>query len=239
MRVSVVCLPVIVLTLVVAWPSSTRSQAPTSPAPTSTRRELRVGAPGVPATLDPATALEGTVPLIARQVFDTLVAYREGTTDVEPGLATRWHVSRDGLIWSFTLRDGVRFEDGTLLTSADVAASLERQLRPDAVGTAVVWSAVFRGTPGVVKEGKAPGPHTAQIVLVQPYAPLVTLLAHPGLGIVKTVTGGDGRPWRPRSIRWPSGWRSNGRRSRFSRSCPPACGRGGRARPSWAAAAGR
>ena len=192
MRVSVVCLPVIVLTLVVAWPSSTRSQAPTSPAPTSTRRELRVGAPGVPATLDPATALEGTVPLIARQVFDTLVGYREGTTDVEPGLATRWHVSRDGLTWSFTLRDGVRFEDGTLLTSADVAASFERQLRPDAVGTAVVWSALFRGTPGVVKEVKAPDPHTVQIVLVQPYAPLVTLLAHPGLGIVKTVTGGDG-----------------------------------------------
>src|SRR2546430_17294369 len=97
MRVSVVCLPVIVLTLVVAWPSSTRSQAPTSPAPTSTRRELRVGAPGVPATLDPPTALEGTVPLIAPPVFDTLVAYREGTTAVEPGLATPWHVPREGL----------------------------------------------------------------------------------------------------------------------------------------------
>src|SRR5947207_14455113 len=109
MRVSVVCLPVIVLTLVVAWPSSTRSQAPTSPAPTSTRRELRVGAPGVPATLDPATAPEGTVPLIARQAFDTLVVYREVTTDVDPVLATRSHVPPDGLTWLLTMRGCVRF----------------------------------------------------------------------------------------------------------------------------------
>jgi peptide/nickel transport system substrate-binding protein len=192
MRVTVVCLPVIVLTLVLAWPSSPLSQAPSPPVPSSTRREVRIGAPGVPAVIDPATALEGTIPLIARQVFDTLVAYREGTTDVDPGLATRWSVSRDGLTWSFTLRDGVKFHDGTPLTSAEVVASFERQLRPDAAGTAGVWSALFRGTPGVVREVRAPDPRTVQIVLVQPYAPLVAVLAHPGLGIVRSVTGGDG-----------------------------------------------
>src|SRR3989475_112134 len=192
MRVPVVRLTVILLTLVLAWPSSALSQAPSSPVPSTARREVRVGAPGIPAALDPATALEGTLPLIAHQVFDTLVAYREGTTDVEPALATRWSVSRDGLTWSFTLRDGVRFHDGTPLTSADVVASFMRQLRPDASGTSVVWSALFRGTPGVVRDVRAPDPRTVQIVLLQPYAPLVTVLAHPGLGVVKSVTGGDG-----------------------------------------------
>ena len=192
MRVLVVRLPVIILTLVLAWPSSALSQAPSSPVPTSTRREVRVGALGIPAALDPATALEGTLPLIAHQVFDTLVAYHEGTTDVEPALATRWSVSRDGLTWSFTLRDGVRFHDGTPLTSAEVVASFMRQLRPDASGTSVVWSALFRGTPGIVRDVRAPDPRTVQIVLLQPYAPLVTVLAHPGLGVVKSVTGGDG-----------------------------------------------
>src|SRR5262249_11922286 len=59
------------------------------------RRELRVGAPGVPSALEPGAALEGTSPLIARQVFDTLVAWREGSTEIEPALATRWNVSRD------------------------------------------------------------------------------------------------------------------------------------------------
>jgi len=192
MRVLVVRLPVIILTLVLAWPSSALSQAPSSPVPTSTRREVRVGALGIPAALDPATALEGTLPLIAHQVFDTLVAYHESTTDVEPALATRWSVSRDGLTWSFTLRDGVTFHDGTPLTSAEVVASFMRQLRPDASGTAVVWSALFQGTPGVVRDVRAPDTRTVQIVLLQPYAPLVTVLAHPGLGVVKSVTGGDG-----------------------------------------------
>jgi len=63
----------------------------------SQRREARVGVVGVPTVLDPAAGFEGTIPLIARHVFDTLVSYREGSTDIEAGLATRWAVSRDGL----------------------------------------------------------------------------------------------------------------------------------------------
>src|SRR5262249_60700865 len=86
------------------------------------RRELRIGAPGVPSALDPGAALEGTSPLIARQVFDTLVHWRDGSTEIEPALATRWNASRDGLVWSFTLREGVKFHDGSPLTAAEVAA---------------------------------------------------------------------------------------------------------------------
>jgi len=192
MRVLLVRLPVILLTLVLAWPASAPAQPPSAPGPPSIRREVRVGVPGVPAALDPAAALEGTIPLIARQVFDTLVAYRDGTTDVEPALATRWSVSRDGLTWSFTLRDGVRFHDGTPLTAAEVAGSFTRQFRPEGAGTAVVWPALFRGTPGVVRDVRAADTRTVQILLVQPYAPLVTVRAHPGLGVVKIVTGSDG-----------------------------------------------
>src|SRR5688500_7043818 len=117
-----------------------------------TRREVRVGAVGVPAALDPAAGLDGTIPLIARHVFDTLVTYREGSTDIDAGLATRWTVSRDGLTWSFTLRDNGRFHDGTPVTAAEVAASFARHLRPEGeLPPAVAWSALMRGTPGVVK----------------------------------------------------------------------------------------
>src|SRR2546428_11924724 len=192
LRISMVRLPVILLTLVLAWPASPPAQPPSAPGPPSIRREVRVGVPGVPAALDPAAALEGTIPLIARQVFDTLVAYRDGTTDVEPALATRWSVSRDGLTWSFTLRDGVRFHDGTPLTAAEVAVSFTRQFRPEGAGTAVVWPALFPGAPGRVRDVRAADARTVQILLVQPYAPLVTVLAHPGLGVVKIVTGSDG-----------------------------------------------
>ncbi len=152
------------------------------------RRELRVGVPGVPATLDPASALEGAVPLIARQVFDTLVAYREGSTDIEPALATRWSFSRDGLVWAFELREGVRFHDGTLLTAPDVVASFERHRSGEA--GSVVWPALMRGSPGVVREVRAAGPRTVQFVLVQPYAPLLTALAHPGLAVTRAGEGG-------------------------------------------------
>src|SRR5881296_4730666 len=108
-----------------AWPSVS------SPQFASGRKEVRVGAVGIPSTLDPTVALDGGSALIARQVFDTLVAWREGSTDIEPALATRWAASKDGLVWAFTLREGVRFHDGSPLTSLDVAVSFERQLRPE------------------------------------------------------------------------------------------------------------
>jgi peptide/nickel transport system substrate-binding protein len=158
------------------------------------RRELRVGVAGVPGALDPATALDGAVPLISRHVFDTLVRYRELSTDVEPALATRWNVSVDGLTWTFVLRDNVKFHDGTPLSAFEGAASFERQLHPEDLQSpsGTVWAALLRGRPGVVKEVRAPDPRTLQIILSQPYAPLLSALAHPGFGIVRRVTGADG-----------------------------------------------
>jgi peptide/nickel transport system substrate-binding protein len=171
----------LLLTLFVACPVPSDAQA---------RKELRVGVVGVPAQVDPGAALEGAGPLIARQVFDTLVAYREGSTEVEPALATRWSVSREGLVWTFVLREGVRFHDGSPLTGAEVAASFQRQLVADATGA--VWPALLRGRPGVVKEVRAPDARTVQFVLAQPYAPLLTVLAHPGLGVARVLTAADG-----------------------------------------------
>ena len=178
--------------LLLGLPAALLAQGLTAPQGPVARREVRVGVPGVPAVLDPALALEGAVPLIARQVFDTLVAYREGTTDVEPALATRWTVSRDGLVWTFSLREGVRFHDGAPLTAAEVAASFERSLRPEAQAAAGAWPQLLRGAPGVVKEVRALDPRTLQIVLVQPYAPLLTVLAHPGLAVARAVAGAEG-----------------------------------------------
>jgi peptide/nickel transport system substrate-binding protein len=153
------------------------------------RREVRIGVVGVPATLDPAAGLEGAVPLIARHVFDTLLTYREGSTDVDAGLATRWSVSRDGLTWSFTLRDNARFHDGAPVTPAEVVASFARHLKPEGEAPpSAAWAALLRGMPGVVKDVRASDARTVQIVLAQPYAPLLTVLAHPALAIARRVT---------------------------------------------------
>src|SRR5439155_23666777 len=95
------CVVVFGAAVLAAWSSVSSAQF------ASGRKEVRVGAVGIPSTLGPAVGLGGASALIARQVFDTLVAWKEGTTDIEPTLATRWTVSRDGLTWSFTLRDNV------------------------------------------------------------------------------------------------------------------------------------
>src|SRR5262245_46199585 len=157
------------------------------------RREVRLAAAGLPSAVEPVTALEGAPALIARQVFDTLVIFRESTTDVEPSLATRWTVSRDGLTWSFTIRERVRFTDGTPLTAAAVVASFDRHLKTSHTSS-TAWAALLRGTPGVVKDVKAADARTVQFTLVQPYAPLLTLLAHPAFGIAREIAGADGVP---------------------------------------------
>lgn len=157
------------------------------------RRELRVGLPRVASGIDPATTTDAGALLIARQVFDTLVSYREFSTDVEPALATRWIVSRDGLAWRFSLRDGVKFHDGTPLTAQDVAASFHRLLHPDdaQAPTNPVWPTLLRGAPGVVKDVRAVDDHTIEMLLVQPYAPLLSVLAHPLFGITKRAASAD------------------------------------------------
>lgn len=156
---------------------------------------LRVGLPSLPTELDPATALEGSVPLIARQVFDTLVHYADGGSDIESGLALHWSVSRNNLTWTFHLRDGVRFHDGTLLTAQHVVDSLERQLSPGhplAPASAAAGPRLLRGAPGVIKDLRALDARTVQINLMLPYAPLVTVLAHPAFSVV--LPAGSGLP---------------------------------------------
>jgi peptide/nickel transport system substrate-binding protein len=192
-RVAAVLAPLVtfLVTFLVTQPMPTRALGQGVLPTQVIRRELRIGAPGVPSAVDPGAALEGISPLIARQVFDTLVAWREGSTEVEPALATRWNVSRDGMVWSFNVREGVKFHDGSPLTALEIAASFERQLRPESQGTNKTWPILLRGVPGVLKEVRAPNSRTVEIALVQPYAPLLTVLAHPALAIAKPSQAAD------------------------------------------------
>src|SRR5437868_11558756 len=73
------------------------------------------GAQGEPVQLDPAVITDGISSRITRQIFDGLVRYRGSTTEVEPALAEKWEVSRDGRVWTFQLRRNVKFHDDTPL----------------------------------------------------------------------------------------------------------------------------
>jgi peptide/nickel transport system substrate-binding protein len=79
-----------------------------------------------PTYLDPALVSDGESFRIARQIFESLVQLKPGTTKLEPALAKSWRPSRDGKTWTFTLRKGVKFHDGTAFNAAAVCANFNR-----------------------------------------------------------------------------------------------------------------
>ena len=79
-----------------------------------------------PTYLDPALVSDGESFRAARQIFDTLVQLAPGTTKLQPALATSWTVNRTGKVWTFKLRRGVKFHDGTAFNSAAVCANFNR-----------------------------------------------------------------------------------------------------------------
>ena len=81
-------------------------------------------------TLDPHDAVDGFSVNNTSNVFDTLVRFRADTTQVEPSLAESWTASADGLVWTFKLRKGVKFHDGTRLDAEAVKFNYERQINP-------------------------------------------------------------------------------------------------------------
>jgi peptide/nickel transport system substrate-binding protein len=76
--------------------------------------------------LDPQKVDDGESILICANVFDSLVRYKRGSMEIEPALATRWERSPDGKTWTFDLREGVKFHDGTPFDAAAVVFTFER-----------------------------------------------------------------------------------------------------------------
>uniref|UniRef100_UPI003514BB38 ABC transporter substrate-binding protein n=1 Tax=Pseudooceanicola sp. TaxID=1914328 RepID=UPI003514BB38 len=74
---------------------------------------LIVGQIAEPKALDPAAVTAVNDFRILMNVYDGLVRYKSGTLEVEPALATGWEISEDGTEYTFTLREGVTFHDGT------------------------------------------------------------------------------------------------------------------------------
>jgi peptide/nickel transport system substrate-binding protein len=87
---------------------------------------LIFGRGGDSITLDPSQVLDGESAKVCDMIFDTLVQYREDTTDIEPALAVAWDSSADGLTWTFQLRQGVQFHDGTPFNANVAAFSITR-----------------------------------------------------------------------------------------------------------------
>src|SRR6266542_4411086 len=81
-------------------------------------------------SLDPQVGYDWQNWSVIKSIFDGLMDYKPGSTELEPDLAQSYTVSDDGLTYSFVLRDGIRFHNGRAVTSADVKYSLERAVTP-------------------------------------------------------------------------------------------------------------
>ena len=81
-------------------------------------------------TLDPQVGYDWQNWSVIKSIFDGLMDYKPGTTQLEPDLAESYTISDDGLTYTFKLRDGVKFHNGRAMTPADVKYSLERAVNP-------------------------------------------------------------------------------------------------------------
>lgn len=134
-------------------------------------------------SLDPADASDGESFKVIENIFDTLVTYADNSADLVPCLATKWEQSDNRLEWIFTLREGVKFHDGTDLDADAVAFSFQRVLdpkHPDRYGIKAPFGVDFAVIDDIVVNDK----RTVAFKLKRPSGIFVRNLAMSAAGIV-------------------------------------------------------
>jgi peptide/nickel transport system substrate-binding protein len=139
-----------------------------------------------PKSLDPAFISDGESIRITNQLYEGLVATKPGGLEIVPALAESWTPSADGKSWSFKLRTGVKFHDGTDFNAEAVCFNFDRQYnfkglaQSDAVS--YYWVSVFGGfsdkkTPSLYAGCEATDPQTAVIKLSEPSSSFLAALS--------------------------------------------------------------
>src|SRR5678815_4629103 len=143
-----------------------------------------------PRSLDPALSTDVPTGRAVSYVFDGLTRFTPEAR-VEPALAERWTISPDGLTYTFHLRRGVTFHDGTAFTAKQVVRTFERALNPATKGgraeplVPIKGAAEFAaGKAKSISGLDAPNDTTVVITLAEPLAAFPKLLAMPVASIV-------------------------------------------------------
>lgn len=146
-----------------------------------------------PRSLDPHVATSLNDFRIIENVFEGLVRFKPGSLDIEPSLAKSWTISPDGLTYTFQLRDGVRFHDGSAFDANAVKFSFDRMLNPGHPSHDTgpfPLSFFFSKIESITVED----PTCVVFRLKEPFAPFLANLAYPTGSIVSpTALAGDGR----------------------------------------------
>jgi peptide/nickel transport system substrate-binding protein len=141
-----------------------------------TAQNLTVGWASPPDTLNPATTGARSVGPLVATMFDTLVWLTpEGRTT--PSLASKWELSPDGKKYTFTLRENVKFHDGTPFDAEAVAANINY------ITDKNTQSTIALGLLGTCRQAKAESQYVVSLSCQTPYAPLISQLGEPYLGM--------------------------------------------------------
>lgn len=140
----------------------------------SSRDTLKMGAKSEPTSLDPAKSKDLVTWMYVYNVADALVFQNPVTKAYEPNIATEWVVSEDGLEYNFTIREGVKFQNGDLMTADDVEYSLNR----------AIASSFTSQTNGCIDHFEKVDDNHVKAVLKYPYTPFIEIMANPAYGIV-------------------------------------------------------
>ncbi len=146
---------------------------------------LRFGYEGDLNTIDPALANDTTAGIPTRLIHEGLINYAPGSVELAPALAERWEVSPDGRTYTFHLRPGIVFSDGSVITSEDFRYSWERMLNPRRLPSPggenyrlIVGFTDFReGRAAHLAGVETPDPRTIIVRLTEPDRTFLNLIA--------------------------------------------------------------
>jgi oligopeptide transport system substrate-binding protein len=148
---------------------------------------LLLGNGAEPRDLDPHVVIAYTDYNILLALFEGLTVLDEATSRPLPGMAERWDISDDGLVYTFHLRTEAKWSNGDPVTAADFVFSMERILSPEMASEYAYMLAPIKGaedyTAGKSKTFsdvgvKALDAHTLQLTLTRPTPYLLALAAH-------------------------------------------------------------
>lgn len=129
--------------------------------------------------LDPARETDGESFYGSTQIFDNLVEFKNGTTEVQPALAKSWDISDDGLTFTFHLVENATFHDGTPFNADAAVFSLMRQLDENHpyydLGPWKYWG--YMGMTDIIEDIVAVDEYTVRFELKKREAPFLANLA--------------------------------------------------------------
>ena len=129
-----------------------------------------------PDSLDPANAESNPSEAVNRMIFENLVKF-DPKLNLVPGLAEKWEQAKDGMSWTFFLRKGVKFHDGTPFNAEAAKYFFDRMIGPEKPSRAGLYAPLVDSTT-VVDE------HTVKVNMKAPFAFLLNNIAHSASGIV-------------------------------------------------------